>query len=542
MKIRKQQASNIFQGTLVLTAAGIIVKIIGSLNWIILSRVLGGEGMGLYQMAYPLYLLALSVSSAGIPVAISILTAERVALQDYRGARSVFRISLALLAVTGMVFSLLLYSGAGWLIEERFIRDARAYYSLVALAPAIFFVTLLSSFRGYLQGWQLMTPTAVSQIAEQVVRVLTMLFFAMLLAPRGIEYAAAGATFGAGPGALAGLIVLLFFYWRHRRRLSQASSPGAGGMETKPAGVIKRILRLSLPISAASIMLPVVSNLDLLVVPRRLEDAGYPVGQATELFGYLTGMAVPLVGLATVLTGALATSIVPAISEAHSLGQRERVYSRTAAAFRLANIVTVPAFVGVWLLAEPLVTILYHAPQAAPSVEVLAAGIVLLGVHQVSTGVLQGMGRTMIPVVNMAISAVAKVGLNWTLTVVPGLGIAGAAWATVADIGIAALLNMRYVRRHTGFILDYRSLGKSIAAAAVMGGIVHLVFRAVVALTKSNNLAVLSAIVIGVTVYGTGMLLIGGIGAADVRLVPLVGPRLARLLQAVGLLAEETPK
>ena len=542
MKIRNKQASNLFQGTLVLTAAGIIVKIIGSLNWIILSRVLGGEGMGLYQMAYPLYFLALSVSSAGIPVAISIITAERVAVQDYRGARRVFRISLTLLAITGVVFSLLLYSGADWLIKERFIRDARAYYSLIALSPAIFFVTILSSFRGYLQGWQIMTPTAVSQIVEQVVRVLTMLFFAMLLASRGIEFAAAGATFGAGPGALAGVGVLLFFYWRHRERLSQVSSPDVGGIEFNQFEIVKRILRLSIPISVASIMLPVVSNLDLLVVPLRLEDAGYSVEQATELYGYLTGMAVPLVNLATVLTGALATSIVPAISEVYSLGNRERLYSRTAAAFRLANIVTIPAFVGVWLLAEPLVTILYHAPQAAPPVAVLSIGIVFLGIHQVSTGVLQGMGRTIVPVVNMAISAVAKVGLNWMLTAIPHLGIVGAAWATVADIGIAALLNMYYVRRYTSFGLDFHSLGKSIAAAIIMGGAVYLVFGSVVMLTRSNNLAVLSAIVVGVTVYGMVMLIIGGIGANDIKMVPLIGPRLARVLQIVKLLKEESVK
>ncbi len=540
MQTHKRMGQSLLKGTLVLTVAGIIVKTIGSLNWVILSRVLGGEGMGLYQMAYPLYFLALSVSSAGIPVAISIITAERVAARDHRGARRVFRVSLLLLAATGLIFSLLLFFGASWLIQERFIRDPRAYYSLVALAPAIFFVTILSSFRGFLQGWRFMTPTAVSQIAEQVVRVVTMLVFATLLAGRGIEYAAAGATFGAAPGAVAGLLVILFYYWRQRAQLA----PQPTSVETlaiQPGGeIVRRILRLSVPISVSSVMLPVVANLDLFIVPRRLEAAGYTVAAATEQFGYLTGMAVPLVNLATVLTGALATSIVPAVSEAHALGAGERLHRRTAAGFRLANIVTVPAFVGVWVLAEPLSMMLYHAPQAAPAVKALSFAVVLLGIHQVSTGVLQGLGRTFIPVVNMTISAAVKVGLNWTLTASPALGIVGAAWATVADIGIAALLNMYYVRRYTGFASDYAALAKSAAAAAVMGGAVFAVHTFLAAAARSNNLATLAAIGVGVGIYGLCLLALGAIGEYDIKMIPVVGRPLILVLRRLRLLRTES--
>ncbi len=527
---------SLLTGTLVLTAAGIVVKIIGSLNWVILSRVLGGEGMGLYQMAYPLYLLALSVSSAGIPVAISIITAERVAAQDYRGARRVFRISFFLLAATGLFFSFLLFFSASWLIQERFIRDPRAYYSLIALSPAIFFVTVLSSFRGYLQGWQIMTPTAVSQIAEQVVRVITMLVFATWLAAGGVAYAAAGATFGAAPGAIAGLVVILIYYWRQRSLLGRPPAP-EDTLAEQPAGeIIRRIFRLSLPISVSSIMLPVVANLDLFIVPQRLEQAGYSVEAATALYGYLTGMAVPLVNLATVLTGALATSLVPAVSEAHSQGKRQLLYRRTAGGFRLANIVTVPAFVGVWILAEPLSIMLYHAPQAAPAVRALSFSIVLLGVHQVSTGVLQGMGRTFIPVGNMTVSAAAKVALNWVLTAVPALGIIGAAWATVADIGIAALLNIYYVRRFTGFVLDGRALAKSVLSAAVMGGAVFVTHRFILAASHSNNLATFLAIGAGVVVYSLCMLCCGGIGERDIGMVPLIGAPLRIVLKRLRLL------
>lgn len=527
----ESSGGHFFKGTLILTVAGIVVKVIGSLNWIFLSRVLGGEGIGIYQMAFPLYLLALSISSAGIPVAISIITAEKVALRDYRGANRVFNLSFILLVITGIALSLLLYFGAGWLIEHRIIREPRAYYSLIALSPAIFLVTLLSSFRGYLQGWQIMTPTAVSQIVEQLFRVAAMLVFASLLLPKGLAFAAGGASLGAGAGAAAALIVLVYYYLRSQRDSQQQQQSGAAtvGQEGGMA-VVRRIAKLALPVSLSSIMLPLVANLDLFVVPLRLEDAGYSVGQATELFGYLTGMAVPLVNLATILTAALATSLVPAISQAYSLGKRQDVFYRTAGAMRLANIATIPFGIMLWLLAKPVVSVIYHAPGAADATRVLAAGVFLLGIHQVTTGVLQGLGRTAIPVINMGISALVKVGLNWTLTAIPALGILGAAWATLADIGIAAALNLYFVHRYTGFFLGGSDLVKNIGAAAFMGGVIYFGYGPLLVLLRSELLAISFISLCGGFVYVGMMLVTGGLNQRDIERIPFVGAKLKKWL------------
>ena len=139
---KSSKAESFLKGTLILTVAGIVVKVIGSLNWIFVSRILGGEGIGLYQMAFPIYFFAFTISTAGVPVAISIITAERVALKDVWGAKRIFKIAMSLMFFTGIVFTALTYFGAQWLIDFHFIRDPRAYWSVVALAPAIFFVTL----------------------------------------------------------------------------------------------------------------------------------------------------------------------------------------------------------------------------------------------------------------------------------------------------------------------------------------------------------------------------------------------------------------
>ena len=516
------------QGAMILTVAGIVVKVIGSLNWIFLSWILGGEGIGIYQIAFPLYLLALSISDAGIPVAVSIITAERAALQDYRGAQRVFRLSFLLLLITGLVLSLLLFFGAGWLIEHRVIRDARAYYSIIALAPAIFLVTLLSSFRGYLQGWQMMTPTAVSQTVEQLLRVFTMLVFAHYLLPFGLEFAAGGASMGAGVGALGALGVLVWYYSRLRKKLQSKiqDEPAIPTDNETSLSILRRLAALALPVSLSSLMLPVVANLDLLIVPLRLEVAGFTVGQATERFGYLTGMAVPLVNLATIVTASLAISLVPAVSRANSLRDRQEVVYRTAGAMRLANLTTIPFSVMLWILAEPVITMIYHAPGAAGVTRVMAAGIFLLGLHQVTTGVLQGLGRTRIPVVNMGLAAVVKVVLNWILTAIPSMGIEGAGLATLADMGLAAGLNLYFVYRYTGYFIRVGDLMKNIGAAAVMGVAMQIGYAPLANLLGNPFAAVAFISMLGGLIYLAVMLATGGLSRRDLARIPFVGPRL----------------
>lgn len=530
---KKKPANRLLQGTLILTVAGLVVKGIGSLNWIILSRFLGGEGIGLYQMAFPIYLLALSVSSAGLPVAISILTAEKIALQDVAGRKRLFRTAMTILALTGLLFSWLTYLGSGWLIEARLIRDPRAYYALLALSPAIFLVTMEAGLRGYLQGWQQMTPTAVSQIAEQLLRVGAMLFFAIWLLPLGIDYAAGGASLGAGAGAGAGLLVLVYYYWRLERRPganTQTPSRANASRQEPLRHLLQRMAKLALPVSLASIMLPLVANLDLLIVPARLETAGYTVAQATELFGYLTGMGVPLVNLATMMTAALATSIVPAVSAAAALGNLQEVRQRTATAMRLTNLVILPAAAALWVLAVPVATVVYHAPQAGEVIRVLAFGVYLLGVHQVTTGVLQGMGHSSLPVVNMGLAAIVKVILNYHLTALPALGICGAAWATNADLGLAALLNYYFVRRYTQVQTAAAGLGKNVFAALVMGVVLNFAYQLAQGFQLTPLEALLPLLLLAVTVYCAVLLLCGGLSRDDVVRLPLIGPRLLPLL------------
>ncbi|SHK63169.1 stage V sporulation protein B [Selenomonas ruminantium] len=540
---KSSKGESFLKGTFILTVAGFVVKVIGSLNWIFVSRILGGEGIGLYQMAFPIYFFAMTVSQAGVPVAISIITAERVALKDIYGAKRVFHISMALMLVTGLFFSFMTYFAADWLIDWQFVRDARAYKSIVVLAPTVFFVTLLASSRGYLQGWQRMTPTAVSQIVEQIFRVITMILLAELLLPWGLDYASAGASLGALAGAVTGLMVLVYFHWKLdkdiERDYGHDLQPLPGTEAESAWSIISRIFKLSLPVSAASIMLPVVSNLDLMIVPQRLEVAGYSVNEATELFGYLTGMAVPLVNLSCIITASMAMSIVPAISEARALKDMKRVYNQTAASVRISNFVCFPAFVIVFVLATPIASLIYNAPGAGPAVMISAVSIILLGLHQVSTGILQGLGHPTIPMVNMILAAVAKVILNWELTAIPWLGIMGAAWATAADMGVAAIINLIFIYKFIGYRMEIPQLLKTIVAAVVMAAAVYFFYDFTMAWWQIGAISTFGAVIFGCAVYIAVMLVIGGLKEDDLQRMPMIGRVGIKFLRKIGVFKAE---
>ena len=529
---------NFLRGALILTIAGIAVKIIGGGNRIFLSRLLGGEGIGLYQMAYPIYLLALNVSYAGIPVAISILVAERVALRDRLGVQRVFKLSLILMVLTGIFFSGLLYLSAAWLIKYEIIKDPRAYLAIVALAPAIVFVTVLASFRGYFQGLQQMFPSGVSQVAEQFIRVFAMVGFAWILLPKGIEYAAAGATFGALPGALAGILVLGYFASKKPldkilplEEISENKLP----VPPKTVVILKRIFWLALPVSLASIMLPIGLLIDLYIVPKRLIEAGgYSVAEATELYGFLTGMAAPLINMATILTASLAASLVPAISEAFTLDKSDVIRHRISTAVRVSSLITIPAFVGLFFLSGPISKMLFNTWDAGPVIGAMSLGIFFLGLHQISTAVLQGLGRTSIPVIMMIIAAVGKIALNWVLT--GYWGVVGASWASVADYAIAAILNIVFVYRFTGYGLDFEDIWRPGMASIAMGIILWPIYTLLFSNTGSNTIATFISMMVGTVIFSIVILLNGGVREAELIRIPVLGVRLAAILKKIRIL------
>ena len=509
------------KGALILTVAGLLVKVIGSVNRILLSRLLGGEGIGLYQMAYPIYLLMLSVCSAGVPVAVSIIVAEKVAKNDYAQAHRIFKVTLGLMAAFGLFFALLLYGTAGLLVNSGWIRDSRAYYALVVLTPAVFFSSILASFRGYFQGYQMMTPPAVSQILEQLVRVTVMIGLAYFLLPRGLEYAAAGAAFGAVPGGLTGLLVLTWFFRKARKEWKHKIEKQTATVAESVGSIAKRLVLLAIPVSCANLLIPVTSSIDMLLVPNGLGRAGCGVEAATTLFGYLTGMAQPLLMMAIIPTMSLAASLVPAVSEACTLQRPDEILRKTTSAFKICMLAVVPASVGMWALAGPISGTLYGTMKAAPVIAHLAPSITFLGIFQVTTGALQGIGKTMIPMWNMLFGAVVKAVAVWQLTSVAAFHILGAAWASNLNFALVAAINVFFLYRN-GIRFPVRGSLKILLASLCMGLVGKM--AALFFMDKGSIVvALLAGMSASVLVYGTVVVLSGCLTREEAVELPVIG-------------------
>lgn len=497
---------NFLKGAVVLSVAGAISKILGALYRIPLARLIGAEGMGLYQMAYPIYTTILALATAGVPVAISVLV-SRKQTQGYNGdSRKIFRVSLLMLFIFGIILSLAVMQGAHF-IANRVLNEPRAYYPILAVAPAIFFAGLMSVFRGYFQGHQSMMPTAVSQVVEQLFRVTAVMILAIMLFPRGLEYAAAGATFGAVVGGLIGLTVLSIYYLRFRKERSREQITwkysGTSSLE-----LAREVVKLAVPVSFGAVVLPLVQMLDAIIVPGRLMAINYTTSQATALYGQLSGMAAVLISLPTIFTISIATSLVPAVSEALARDDRGLLNTRLNYGFRAGMVISLPCAAGLYILAFQICDLLYAAPEAGIPLEPLAFSCIALAAFQLSSAGLQGIGRPEIAMRHLLVTGVLKVIFNYSLTSIPMLNIRGAAIGTVIAFAVGSLLNIIYLKRLTGVTYESGRLLKITLITVLMGIAVKYSYQFLVGLDIRSHLATLIAITLGVGVYGLLLLLI----------------------------------
>ncbi|MGI6452623.1 MAG: putative polysaccharide biosynthesis protein [Syntrophomonadaceae bacterium] len=500
-----ENKQNFLKGAMVLSVAGAISKILGAIYRIPLARLLGGEGMGLYQMAYPIYTTILALATAGVPVAISVLVSRKEAEGFTGDSRKIFRASLLILFVFGLLLTLFVIQSAEF-IANFILKEPRAYYPILAVAPAIFFAGMMSVFRGYFQGYQSMVPTAVSQVVEQFFRVTAVLILAFFLFPLGLEYSAAGATFGAVVGGIVGLAVLTVYYFRFHGKRSFPEErlvySGTGAID-----LAKEMVRLAVPVSFGAVVLPLVQMLDAVIVPGRLIALGYTTSQSTELYGQLAGMAAVLISLPTIFTISIATSLVPAISEALARDDQELLTSRLNYGFRAAMIISLPCAAGLYVLAFQICDLLYATPEAGIPLEPLAFSCIVLAAFQLSSAGLQGIGHPEIAMRNLLVTGVLKVIFNYSLTSIALLNIRGAALGTVFAFLVGSLLNIYYLRRLTGVVYEAGRLVKISLATVLMGVLVVLAYQFLVSLQVYSHFATLLAILAGVLVYGVLLLI-----------------------------------
>lgn len=540
-----KKKGNFIKGAAILTAAGLTARFMGFGYRVILTRIIGAEGMGLYQMAYPIYTVLLVVSRSGIPVALAKLIADKIAADKRKEAYKIFKVARKMSFVIGLLISIIMALSAKPLISFLSL-DPRAYYAVLAISPAIFVVSIMAAYRGFFQGLQDMVPTALSQILEQFVRMFTMIGLVILLVPYGLEFAAAGASFGAVTGAVGGLLVLFFIYYKRRGSIFSFLSTGTDSIELSSKSVVNRIVSLGVPITLGALVMPLMSLVDLVFVPNRLQAAGYMVREATELYGMFAAVAMPLVNFPTIITVSLSASLVPAIAEAYTLGKEKLIHYRTQTALRLTILISLPAAAGLFLLAEPLTDIIFAEPGAAVPLRFVAWGVFFIALQQTSTGILNGIGKTSIPARNLLFGAVFNAIINYTLTAIPAFGIRGAALGTTTGFAIAAFLNLYYVKKESGFIINVKSMIiKPISSVIIMAVFVQFFFKHFLNLLQKQGIVyayqitTFTVVAAAAMVYFLTLLLFQEIKYNDLAMMPVFGPKLADFLKKFSLLKKD---
>ncbi|HHT27742.1 MAG TPA: polysaccharide biosynthesis protein [Firmicutes bacterium] len=536
-------------GAMVLALAGVLSRILGVFYVIVLPRVLQSEGYGLYTAVKPVYHTMLILAIAGLPVAIAKLVADRYAVGDLRGLQHVFTLSVKAMAVTGLFAGVTLAVAAEPL--ARILRVPEAAPLLRVVAPAALIMALTSALRGCFQGLQRMMPIALSQIAEQIVRVVSTICLAVALAPLGQVYGAAGAMLGGVLGGAGALLILCFTWlWQRRRIQAELAQRARKKAVRAGGGTLRQLLSLALPLVLGQILWPIIEFLDTTLVPQQLMTLGFSRAEAMAQLGYL-GMAGQLMWLPTILTLALAASLMPAVAKAWALRQVRQVRRLTHEALRVAILFGLPAGMGLFVLADGCAWLLFGFSEAGAPLAVLAFGTLMLGIQQVTAGTLQGLGKVHVPIMNLLLGAAIKFGMNWWLVATPW-GSQGAAGGTLVGFTTAACLNYLAIRRIVGASGGLRAwLFKPVTATLIMGAVVRLTYAGLLlaletavlrrhwALTPFtvNAAATLAAIAVGVLTYGLALLRLGGLRRKDIDAIPLIGARLNYRLARLGWVA-----
>ena len=512
------KSKSIIGGMTVLGISGVICKLVGVLYSIPLAWMIGTQGLGVYNAVFPAYNLLLTISSAGLPVAVSRLVARSLARDNRIGAKTVFKTALLLLLAIGSVATILMLAGVDVLVTASDQPASRLGFQVIA--PCVAIVCVLSAFRGFMQGQQNMMPTAISQLIEQVGKVFLALPLAYWGAKYGIAYGAAGALLGTTVVEGFALVYMIILYYRQRCSFDTCPQNGSEEAE-KPASIARQLLSISIPITIGACIVPLSQYIDSIMLVGRLTEAGIAADAATSLYGLFSGTVIRIINIPTALALAVSMSLVPAISSAKAINDDAQVARQSDLGMRFAFLIGLPCSIGMSILAEPMMRFFYQGSIVETELviggELLtlsALTIVLFTVVQATTSILQGLGKQRIPMYTLLVGVICKIALNYLLIGIPGINIHGAPIASLVCYTVSLVPNMFYVLKYAKAKLNWLDwlVRPGIATAAM--GIGVWVLRE---LLPVNRLAMLLEVAAGVVIYAAVALLVKAVTKDDLR-------------------------
>lgn len=533
---KKTKKEGFMQGVITLMFSQVLIKILGLVYTLYLTNRdgFGDKGNGICASGYQIYALLLTISSIGVPSAISKLVSERVAVGDNKGAHRIFKIAFATFAVIGLIGSLLLFFRAN-VIANQWLQIPDAEMTLVALSPAIFFVTVASVMRGYFNGRQKISVGAKSQTLEQVFKTLLTIIIVevvAILSNVSTEWMAAGANLATTLATFLGFSYLFLYYRSERKEVATEIKNTVNYKYERVSTIIKRILLVSIPITLTAIMSSINKNVDSFTVVRNLR-AFMPEDQATALYGILGGKVDTLTSLPLAINVAFATALVPAISAAKAKGDNKTITEKTSFSLLVSMLIGLPCTVGMFIFAQPILNLLFpNANDGALILQISALTIIFTILDQTINGALQGFGKLMIPTISLATGVFVKFIFNITLIKIPSIGVYGAAWGSVACHLVAFTIAFTLLRKNIKLNLTFsKFVVKPIIATVIMGicsYFTYLVLKGIII----ERLATIVAILVAVIIYVLSVVILKIFTKEELKMMP-AGDKIVKILEKI---------
>lgn len=534
MSDKKKGTNFLMQGT-ILAAAAMITKIVGLAYRIPLTNIMGAEGNGYYGVVFQVYSLALMLTSYSLPMAVSKLVSARVALGQYKNAYRVFKGAMTFGILSGGIVSAIVFFNARFISEE-IMKMGLSIYALRVLSPCILIVAILGVLRGFFQGYGTMIPTAISQVAEQLINAIVSVVGAYLLMQTGrsmasgeakesygAAFAAAGGTLGTVIGALTALLFLLFVFTAYKTRLKrQMRRDRTRRLESRKT-IYKVLLLTIAPVILSATVYNISNLIDQTMFSNIMAAQGMAEKEYSSLLGLLNGQYDTMTNIPLSVSSALAASFMPSLVTTMQTGNRKQIHSKINMVSRFNMLIAIPCAAGFITLSGPILNLLYfNQDNAIPSLMLRIGGIsvVFFCLSTVTNAALQGLDRMAAPVKNAAISLVIHVVALFIMLVVFKWEIYSIPISKIIFAGSICILNAHDLRGACGYMQEQKQTFVIPTIASVIMGAVSLLVHLLCVLFIGEMAAAVIAIIVAVIVYGIALVVLGGITEEEILFAP----------------------
>lgn len=534
-----EKKSTFFGGAAILAVSAILVKVIGAIYRIPLGNILPNEVMADYNSAYNIYNVFMTISTVGLPVALSKTISEANTMGRYNQVRKIFRVAFYAFLLIGLVgfFCMTVLAAP---LSEFMLSNPKAVYCVLALSPSVLCVCMISAFRGYFQGHFNMVPTGVSQVIEALFKLIVGLALAAYLvyAISRPELGSVGAIVGISTGSIVALVYILLKYRSTRRKERTVANDRPDSSKK----ILGSLLKLAIPITLSSAASSLVTLVDNKLVMSQLRSvfqaidgmgAEAALDAARDLYG-IYAKTMSIYNLPFSMMVPLTACIIPAVSACLSRHDRPGAQRISESAVRVGLLVALPMGMGLFALGGPIMSLLYPALDpavAGPLLSILGLASVFVALQLLCNSILQANGLVNLPILAVVIGGVVKLVVNYILVGNPAIRINGAPVGTLCCFAVITLLEMFFIRRAVPSAPRFgRTFIKPLIAAAVMAGAAWACNGLLFKIGISARLATVGAIMVAVAVYVVLVLVLRAISREDLSLMPK-GDKIAKILR-----------